>query len=123
MCPCLKDVLVIWLYKIFFKIFFSFAADPNPVFICLSVSMEMHLVQFGLVPLRGLWSWAVIHCRTQTYNFNVISRDSDPSFGVRDKPSGLGKSPGKAHLKEEQIAISFSGDESHYSLHLVNSIR
>lgn len=46
----------------------------------------------------------MIHRRTQTYNFNVISRDSDPSFGVRDKPFGLGKSPGKAHLKEELIA-------------------
>lgn len=37
---------------LFFLFFFSFAADPNPVFICLSVSMEMHLLQFGLVPLR-----------------------------------------------------------------------
>ncbi len=36
----------------FFSFFFPFAADPNPVFICLSVSMEMHLLQFGLVPLR-----------------------------------------------------------------------
>lgn len=35
-----------------FHFFFSFAADPNPVFICISVSMEMHLLQFGLVPLR-----------------------------------------------------------------------
>lgn len=32
--------------------FFLFAADPDPVFICLSVWMEMHLLQFGLVPLR-----------------------------------------------------------------------
>lgn len=32
--------------------FFFLAADPNLVFICLSVSMEMHLLQFGLVPLR-----------------------------------------------------------------------
>ncbi len=65
----------------------------------------------------------MIYCRSQTYNFNVISRDSDPSFGVRDKPLGLGKSPGKADLKEELIAVSFSGDKSHFTLHLVNSIR
>lgn len=53
----------------------------------------------------------------------MISRDSDPSFWVRDKPLGLGKSPDMAHLKEELIAVSFSGDESHFTLHLVNSVR
>lgn len=34
-------------------LFFSpFAANLNPIFICLSVSIEMHLLQFGIVPLR-----------------------------------------------------------------------
>lgn len=42
----------------------------------------------------------MVHCRTQTYNFNVISTDSDPSFGVSNKALGSGKSPGKAHLEE-----------------------
>lgn len=65
----------------------------------------------------------MIYHHTKTYNFNVISRDSDPSLGVRDKPLGLDKSPDKAHLKEELIAVSFRGDESHFTLHLVNSIR
>lgn len=65
----------------------------------------------------------MIYHRTKTYNFNVISRDSDPSFGARDKPLGLDKSTDKAYLKEELIAVSFRRDESHFTLHLVHSIR
>lgn len=38
--------------RVFFPPFFPFAANLNPVFICLSVSIEMHLLQFGKVPLR-----------------------------------------------------------------------
>lgn len=53
----------------------------------------------------------------------MISRDSDPSFGVADKASGLGeKSPGKAHLKG-RTDCSFREDESHFALHLASSTR
>lgn len=43
----------------FLSLFFPFAANIKPVFVCLSVSIEMHLLQFGLVPLieAGAWLW------------------------------------------------------------------
>lgn len=48
---------------------------------------------------QGGQSLAVVHYSTETYNFNVISRDSGPSFGV-SKALHLGKSPDKAHWEE-----------------------
>lgn len=53
------------------------------IFICLSVWVELHLLQFGLVPLREAAELTVIHCTTQTYNFNVISRIPDLFWSQR----------------------------------------
>lgn len=39
----------------------------------------------------------MVHCGTETYNFNVIRKYSGPSFGVSSKALCLGKSPDKAH--------------------------
>lgn len=105
-------------------IFFFSCYRPKPcLYLSFCVNGNALILIWSCATLGKLQIYTVIYHHTKTYNFNVTSRDSYPSFGARDKPLGLDKSPDKANLKEELIAVSFRGDESHFTLHLVHSIR
>ena len=99
MCLCLKRCFG---YIRHFFFFFSIFSRPNP---CLHLSFCVN----GNA-LTAIWC-------------SATQLASDPSLGVRKRKSDAGKSPGKAHLKEELIAVSFTWDESCFTLHLVNSSR
>lgn len=99
-------------YFYYIKDFFlPFAENLNPVFIRLSVSIEMHLLQFGIVPLREAEEVAAFHRRTLTYNSNVISRDSDPSAIRR---CGWVQAQERLFQRRKLIVVSFRGDKSHF---------